>query len=278
MSKILPYDPLIIDKSKKYKICNVHLKGINVFKDLSFNEAKILIDSMKIISHYEYFQNKLKEVDLNFTDFIKMQAHEIDFLSEDRGRNYYTEINRLFINFLNSWRIFVEFMELSFKKAFGKNSKEYLEYKIFTGSMFDTNFSYRFFCNLRNFAEHQGYPIYTVKLNSSGGNEAFFDKRILESSYFSKKHFEKDIISFYDYFPVLHHCFEAQKRLQDIFEYFKNTHSSSFNKCALNIVQILGKLFDKNTEYSLMEVNEDNIEDSRFQVIRNSTILELMKV
>lgn len=277
MNKILPYETIGFDFQKKYGISTVDkLNGVNLVKKLTDKEAKNLIDSMKVLSKFEYFLHKLKEVDLNFSDFMNFLSTKDDGNTERGRKDSFINLNRLFLNFLNSWRIFIEFMESSFKRYFGDKSVEYKDYKSFTGNLFDGNFSYRFFINLRNYSEHEGYPIYTIKIDENGKKEAFFDKRILFSNYFNKKHFATDIRLYNDYFPVLNQCLEAQKHLQKIFDYFMKTYSDAFVACANNVISILG-MYDGVTEFCLTEINQSSINQSRLQVIKNSIIGEILK-
>lgn len=266
----LPYETLTFDSSKTYAICTINRKtGVNILKYVTSKQAEILISSMKIIAKYDYFENKIEEVTINYSEFVNFLSKKEN--PDERNNKTYIQINRLFLNFLNSWRIFIEFTDASFNRYFDKKSIEYVSYKKFTGGLFDNEFTYKFFCKLRNYSEHEGYPIYVIKVDNDGNKEAFFDKQMLSPDYFPKKHFEQDLKKFYSYFPVLPQCEKGMELLQCTFNYFKGTHKKTFDDCVQNIINCMGDLFDFKTEYYLAELHIKN-EESRFQRIKNETI------
>lgn len=184
MSKILPYEILKFDNSKEYGLSfmNKHTSSIELLRKLSHEEAAIVIDLIDKVAKYEYLENKINEVTLNFKDFNYFLSLRENEDSQKNRKLAFVQINRLFLNFLNSWKIFIDFTEIFYKNIFGKSSNEVAELKIITSNLFDNNFTYRFFCKLRNYSEHQNYPIYAIHIDGKGNKEAFFDKKTFISN------------------------------------------------------------------------------------------------
>lgn len=75
------------------------------------------------------------------------------------GHEILLEGNRLLLNFLSSFRTFIDHQESDLKKisATGVNWLEHFEQQAAT--LYDSNFSYRFLWNLRNYVQHCGLPV-----------------------------------------------------------------------------------------------------------------------
>ncbi len=273
MNKIQPYETLKFDNSKEYalSILNKNICSIELLRKLSHEEATIIFDLMDKRAKYDYLENKINEVILNFKDFNNFLSASDNEDSEQSRKLAFVQINRLFLNFLNSWKIFIEFTDKFYKRNFGKNSNEVEELTKISHRLFDDNFSYRFFSKLRNYSEHEYYPIYAIRTDGKGNKEAFFDKKtfINEKSYFPKKHFEKDWNLFHDYFPVLPQCIEGIKLLQIILDCYQK-ENNTFNDYSNKINEIIEGLYDNKSEYYMTELNQDFLK-SRFQLIQNVT-------
>lgn len=88
------------------------------------------------------------------------EANEIDrviFSSKDNIR--IVELNRHILNFLTTFRTFIDHHETRFKREYGKNSNEAQKFKSICSTEFDNKISYRFFYKFRNYCQHCGVPI-----------------------------------------------------------------------------------------------------------------------
>lgn len=68
------------------------------------------------------------------------------------------------LNWLNSYRLFLDHEESSLKRRFGKQSSQYLAFKAACAKAYDTSPEYRFTYKLRNYATHVEMPISRVSL------------------------------------------------------------------------------------------------------------------
>ena len=126
---------------------------------------------MIFYSEFDYFQRRLLEIQLNKDDYFRTVARYQKLYREDEDSSslgyYYkrkglVDINRAFINYISSFKAFVEHMFNDLRIKFDKNSEEYKEFKKFTENLYDGYLSYRLLIKLRDFALHRSYPIHSV--------------------------------------------------------------------------------------------------------------------
>ncbi|WP_420614512.1 hypothetical protein [Candidatus Palauibacter sp.] len=82
------------------------------------------------------------------------------------GKFLALEMNRRLLSVLTSLRLYAEYNETRFKRRFGTDSKEVAGLKTVFANAYDSSFSYRFLCGLRNYAQHCGLPIEYVRTTS----------------------------------------------------------------------------------------------------------------
>lgn len=109
-----------------------------------------------------------------FRIFKKSYVNLINAInSEDHNHEY----NYLILDFMSSFRAFLDHWETHIKRNFGKESDEINVFKKVTGKEFDNNFSYRFTCGLRNYIQHVEMPNYQIA--SSRNEKSIWDVKIL---------------------------------------------------------------------------------------------------
>lgn len=69
------------------------------------------------------------------------------------------EMNRLLLNYLASFRTFVDHLETRYKRLEREGHPCLADFKKMTAACYDTSFPYRFFYRLRNYVQHCGMPI-----------------------------------------------------------------------------------------------------------------------
>lgn len=127
------------------------------------------------ISQIEELNNTKRLLDFVLTndnevvDFINQSEQTLTWMIKSmhilRRANYdnvYSNINRLLLNYLSSIKIFVDHLETFINRKFGDKSYELTEFKKLLSSIYDNNFSYRFFIKLRNYTQHVGLPIHNM--------------------------------------------------------------------------------------------------------------------
>jgi hypothetical protein len=89
--------------------------------------------------------------------------------------HYKIEAARHILNFLCSFRAFLDHCDEYLCVHYGKDSKERKSFICETNNQFDSKFSYRFAYKLRNFSQHFSIPISTATITSSldHGREEF---------------------------------------------------------------------------------------------------------
>ena len=107
---------------------------------------------------------------------------------DDTTRHLSTmDLNRRLINYLGTFRLYVDFNLFRTRRHYGKRSTEAIALDALCKNLFDNSFSYRFGWKLRNYSQHFGPPIGHIRGSSSiddaGGvshrMEVYFDTRKL---------------------------------------------------------------------------------------------------
>lgn len=126
-----------------------------VLKSL-FNITELnLKDFQSFISKFEGELRKEKVLILNEPDYISLN------------------INRLFLNYVFSFRTYIDHLETFLKRTYGDKSNEVTDFKKLTGELYDNNFEYRFLYKLRNYAQHCGLPIDIFNINPSINSDVY---------------------------------------------------------------------------------------------------------
>ena len=177
-------------------LCNGKIIGLREFYDDEYEkfhkEVKNLID-------FSNKQQLFNIVKLNYDEFKDVLAR---YLSEYKNTNQINwavmesmvqNINMLLLNFLSSFRTFLDHTEFMIKKEYGKDSEQSKKFKTICSVQYDNYLAYRFLYKLRNYAQHCGLPIGGLKLGSEAVKgegrktheylEVYFDRDILLSRY-----------------------------------------------------------------------------------------------
>lgn len=148
------------------------------------------------------------------------------------------EFNRCLINFIASFKSFVEHCEIRVKSIFGSTSDEVLEFKSYLSNLFDNKFSYRFFIKLRDYAIHVGYPIENVLFSKYTFNPAgtdcwyevqtFGSKNKLSSSNTFNSRIRGEIVNQEEPFDISLYIFEVYDLIINVFRKFLSVASREF--------------------------------------------------
>lgn len=152
-------------------------------KKLTIKDYKTFNTSISELNNYENLKRLFEMIVLNNNEFIEFTKSESKILLENSlsvsgdKKSYYKHhlnLNRLFLNYLSSFRSFLDHTETSCKRKYGKESNETIEFKKITKTYFDENLCYRFFYKLRNFSQHCGLPIDEFELSATKISENEF--------------------------------------------------------------------------------------------------------
>lgn len=112
-------------------------------------------------------------------DFLRKSALWNGVKKSD-SEELFSNVNRLFLNYLSSIRTFLDHIETHINREFGVDSKEFTEFKKMLSVFYDNSFAYRFFYELRNYSQHCGLPIDNVKFTAEYESEISRIKGVLQ--------------------------------------------------------------------------------------------------
>ena len=137
------------------------------FEDIpesDFEKAQEAISAFPIFIRDAQMFNILSR---NFTELISTDDlfHRMSFEQLQEGlhsNDILVELNRAFVNFLLSMRLWLDHVETRLVRRYSKSSKQYQAFKATCAAAYDAHVSYRFLYELRNYAQHCGLPINSV--------------------------------------------------------------------------------------------------------------------
>ena len=179
-----------------------------------------LLDSHKVNSEIlNKYINKWKSENED-SKFVKR-------VTEQQRKQISNDVNRLLVNYLTSFRVYIDNSETCISRYYGKNSRIFDELKGTQRRLKDTFFSYRFFYTLRNYALHTQAPLQTILYNSTrsekgGINSSVitsFNSEYLLSTGFDWKNVETDLRDIRGDFELIPLVNEADKCLVELHSY-----------------------------------------------------------
>lgn len=135
--------------------------------EISEPEYLNLLSDLRKVYEFMYYKRRIREIKMNIDAFFEAKRYYTEIYEKSYSKTIYfdykeeafVELNRCLINFISSFKSFVEHCESKIKKIFGDSSEQSKEFKTLLSELFDNNFSYRFLIKLRDYAVHIGYPI-----------------------------------------------------------------------------------------------------------------------
>jgi len=144
-------------------------KTLEVIKELMDNEYSEIRNSLHIIGqhYYNYLLYKIAlenyNVLMSFISLCEKESEKSKKIDSKVESNQIINVNRHILNFLSAFRTFLDHHETRLKRSFGKKSDQVSEFKQATSKLFDDNLSYRFISKFRNYCQHCGIPVSTLK-------------------------------------------------------------------------------------------------------------------
>lgn len=142
---------------------------INLAIELDGREFDELNEAMVTLNQFKADSQLFTIVVWNFEEFVGIIG---EYLHAYRNRNFdlfnkkdlYININRCFLNLLSSIRSYLDHIDNKICDRFGKDDAIRENFQQYCSHEYDTNFSYRFIYQLRNYAQHRGFPINDISL------------------------------------------------------------------------------------------------------------------
>lgn len=219
-----PLDEIKQLLGKFYLTENGEDRQINPILEIEEKEYYEIKNLNSQLYQFRYFQRKILEIKLNHDDyfFIVERYQKQLFEKKNEQERYrildlaYVDINRVFINFISSFKSFLEHFEMRLKSKYGKESEQVINFKKFNSSNYDNMLAHRLLVNLRNYAQHDDFPIFDLDYDIDYKNNKWelvpmFNKAKLANSIINKK-IENDL-------KVMNHTFPVQPQMINILKY-----------------------------------------------------------
>lgn len=206
-----------------------NLTGIDELTDDMYTQYKKHTEK---IAEFQKDQQLHAIVNLNFDDiFLTMEKCMSDHVRrlENGGMNLdiiMLKINRCILNYLSSFRTYLDHTEALLKRKYGKDADQVKKFNSACSNEYDSHFSYRFLYKLRNYSQHCGMPVGNFTIvdkedKANGGNvrefKVQFNRDSLLSNYDSWSLLvESEIIQLPPYFVVNPYFEELQQSINRI--------------------------------------------------------------
>ncbi|MBK8502109.1 MAG: hypothetical protein IPL46_07835 [Saprospiraceae bacterium] len=164
------------------------------------------------VRNIQYYKNKFLECHLNHSDYFKTIDKYLGLLQDPASYEIKynhelarMDINRVFNNFVISFKALMEHSENMICRSYGKETDQFKAFKRFSSGFYDRLFSYRLFIRLRNYTTHYSQPInLALNANQDRGVELkpFFKKSELLRFKEIKSKLKYDLRAYNDSFPV----------------------------------------------------------------------------
>lgn len=148
------------------------------FKTISQNNfVSLKADCSILKKNYTQFMI-FKNLQLNLKDYFdfiddwtKVPAYKMNF-GISTNIHFVMNANKLILNTLMSFKLFIDNAEMFLKRKYGKDSKEATDFILLTNNLFDSSFAYRFLSKLRNYSVHLGFPLEVVLFHIDYNNDS----------------------------------------------------------------------------------------------------------
>jgi hypothetical protein len=129
------------------------------------NVSKCLYEVVSWEENYDYVIENYKEVEREIFDVTSsFLIHSFSVIQKHHGER--SAISRRVANLLSSCKGYVDHTPHHLQLMFGKESKVLEFFKKITSDEYDKNLSYRFMEELRNYAQHRGFPFRGIEYGS----------------------------------------------------------------------------------------------------------------
>jgi len=177
----------------------------------------------ELIAHYEKVGNEYRA------------THNLE---GSIGSDILTELNRLLMNYLSSFRTMIDHYETRYKRLDRLGSQWLQLFKSYRSSIYDGSFTYRFFYKLRNYVQHCGLPLGGINADVHRDERGKIVAEFLV--YFDRD----DLLNAYDDWGRVRKDLQMQPPQMEIREYLTRFHLE------------VAKLFSYCTKIELKVVSE----------------------
>jgi hypothetical protein len=234
----------------------------NLADRISEEELITLKSHIDEIHNFENIKRLLEILKLNSNEFVfkskKSLLHMINnslSIGGDKTEYYkqHLDFNRMFLNYLSSFRTFIDHNETTIKRKYGKDSLEAREFKKLTNNTYDKYFAYRFLYKLRNYSQHCGLPIEDFEVSATkladnsykGEGKIEFSAQELLANYNEWGAVKSDLekYSYMSVYPIME---EMNTALDELWTSLVSLYSRNINESVKHINDKASHLRDKD--------------------------------
>jgi len=142
--------------------------NFTVVRHLTPDELKRIGDSLRLVKEYKINNQLFEILTQNYSELFNdlkqfLETYKKGLLTQSNLDFVHLNLNRHILNFLTSFRTYLDHVETNLKRNCGPESSEFQAFKQACANQFDSNFSYRFVYKLRNYVQHCGLPLGSFK-------------------------------------------------------------------------------------------------------------------
>ena len=152
-------------------------------------------------------------------------------------------LRRVLLNWLTSLRLFDDHTRTRLTRMYGAKSSELARYRVARASAYDGTASYRFACELRNYALHCGQvPIQgSVHVSRLGRQvELYFERDELLAKFDNWKRVERDLLNGPEHIPLDDHLEAAMSAIVDLARVVAEIDTPRLRDCAATVNELVG--------------------------------------
>lgn len=178
-------------------------KAIECIREIfQFNQSKSLL---KIVTNNENELTSFLEAAFNEIKTKSVKWNGVSDLDTERLR---FEFNRHLLNYLSLFRTFIDHSETFLKRRHKPDLTKFNEFKVVASKIYDDHFSYRFFCELRNYSQHCGLPLDNFRFSLKNQPQTNDQQITLTIA------FDRDILlQNFDWKPILKKDLQGKERI-----------------------------------------------------------------
>lgn len=236
---------------------------LHKIKEISEEEFEGYKNDSETIRKFEYYKNRLTEIDLNIESFHLAKRHYTELLEKNQTEHIdydykaeaHIELNRCFINFITSFKSLIEHCEKRIVHNFTEESKEFEIFKEYIRNLHFESFAYKLADQMRNYAIHSAYPIDKVNFDVISFDLLKSDKifevgifiscELFENSKTLRKKFSKHLAEIGDGVEIIPILRELRIIIEKILKKFLAICESDFFDSAKRIIQLTEEKYER---------------------------------
>lgn len=225
---------------KKYFICEVNNHdGITIKKEITFEKFK---EMQNYTSQLKYYSLSRNYKDIAIKNGLELQKYfsalksitNPEEINKIKATNIAIEINRLILNYLVSFRTFVDNVQKYSKhieegEKFVENVLKYI---------YDTENVYAFFYKLRNYATHHSLVVDSISLKMNGIEIHCTKEHLLEYDSWKAEH-KKFLEACPEYIDISQYLEKMNILIMSIYLAFVNYLGLEFQKMHDDIIKLM---------------------------------------